>query len=435
MADSRKPEFISLMRTIRDVYYREMGNTVDWMKQNSNIFWQYVQQIKRAEISQVQNVQPIDDTTHGDAFVTVDTTSDPTRMKFSFGIPEGLKGQKGDTGAGVAIKGSDTYANIILKTDAVLGDCWISTDAPALTPPTGNPAIGDGLVPLNDNPADETEWLNVGQMQGPKGDSGTDGRDGTDGTDGRNGEQWWIVPTPPSGPGDIPGAEIGDLALVTNVNSDINGKYYELFGSGWNEQGQLKGIKGDEGTPGSVWYTGAGIPSDTLGNNSDMYLDTASDNYYQKSGGTWGSPLGNIGPEAVPVGTINMYSGDIAALPSNWRLCDGTNGTPDLRGKFIMGGDGTDNGTTGGSRDAIVVEHNHAFTGNPLPEHSHTVQVLWTEGGGTANEQGGSSSKPPSTTSSVSAGTPSGSISTVGSDATDANLPPYYVLAYIMKIS
>ena len=35
----------------------------------------------------------------------------------------------------------------------------------------------------------------------------------------------------------------------------------------------------------------------------------------------------------------------------DWHICDGTNGTPDLRDKFILGGNGSNNGTTGGSAE------------------------------------------------------------------------------------
>jgi len=85
----------------------------------------------------------------------------------------------------------------------------------------------------------------------------------------------------------------------------------------------------------------------------------------------------------VPVGGIVMFSGDITTLNANWALCDGsgTPATPDLRGMFIIGGDGTTNGTTGGSRDAIVVDHTHTaaasstFTGTALAAHGHTVSA------------------------------------------------------------
>jgi len=292
MANERKPEFISLMRTIRDVYYKEMGQTVSWMKVTSNVFYAYVQQIKAAKVRNVTTVVPVDDVTLGEASVTVDTTSDPSSMQFDFAIPAGLKGEKGDQGQGVSVLGSDTQANIVLKTDAVLGDCWICTDIPTIVPPSGTPAVGDGLVPLNDNPVDETEWLNVGPMRGPAGNDGLPGQDGVDGNDGINGERWWSVPQAPSGPGDIPGALVGDFALVTNANPTLNGEYYELFGNGWNHVGNLKGNTGEAG---SMWLTGIGAPSDTVGRNEDLYVDTSNNDYYQKENDTWGMPIGNLG--------------------------------------------------------------------------------------------------------------------------------------------
>lgn len=39
----------------------------------------------------------------------------------------------------------------------------------------------------------------------------------------------------------------------------------------------------------------------------------------------------------MPIGTILVYAGDLDKLPSGWYLCDGTNGTPDLRGRFLEG--------------------------------------------------------------------------------------------------
>jgi hypothetical protein len=53
--------------------------------------------------------------------------------------------------------------------------------------------------------------------------------------------------------------------------------------------------------------------------------------------------------EGVPVGVIVMWSGLLSAIPGGWHLCDGTGGTPDLRGKFVKGSAaGVDPGVTGG---------------------------------------------------------------------------------------
>ena len=281
----RKPEFISLMRTIRDVYYAEMGKTVVWITAMSDTFYAYVNQIKNAVVRDVSSVAPIDEFTHGVASVVVDTTSDPSKMQFDFIIPAGLQGP---IGQGVTINGSDIYVNIIADATALMGECYVCLDTPVLLPPSGTPNVGDGMTPTIDNPVDENDWMNIGPMQGPAGANGTNGTDGVDGT---NGEKWHIVPDIPSGPGDVPGSLIGDFALVSNLDNTVNGNYYELFGSGWIEQGQLKGSKGERGT---IWYNGGGVPSDAQGVNQDYYLDTVTNDYYEKSSDTWGSPIGSI---------------------------------------------------------------------------------------------------------------------------------------------
>lgn len=98
------------------------------------------------------------------------------------------------------------------------------------------------------------------------------------------------------------------------------------------------------------------------------------------------------------------------------------------------GGGGTYTaGATGGSKDAITVSHTHTatFTGDALPTHSHTINYgTGLFGGG--GSQGVELMPRPSqvSTNSVSAGTPSGSVSvsTTGSSGTDANMPPYVVV-------
>lgn len=58
---------------------------------------------------------------------------------------------------------------------------------------------------------------------------------------------------------------------------------------------------------------------------------------------------------AMPVGVIAMWHGLLTNIPSGWELCDGTNGTPDLRSKFLKGSAASVNpGNTGGS-----TTHNH----------------------------------------------------------------------------
>ena len=127
-----------------------------------------------------------------------------------------------------------------------------------------------------------------------------------------------------------------------------------------------------------------------------------------------GSNLSDV--PGVPSGAIILWSGASNAIPSGYALCDGNNSTPDLRNRFIVGaGSGYTVDQTGGSADATLVEHTH--------------NLLYNHG-----SFGGSSGAvtPRSGNTPVTPGI-SGRVSTEGSSATNANLPPYYALAYIMK--
>lgn len=155
-------------------------------------------------------------------------------------------------------------------------------------------------------------------------------------------------------------------------------------------------------------------------------------------------------PYLVPSGVIVMWSGSIASIPSGWFLCDGENSTPDLRDRFVIGArqDESDvaktNVTgsltqTGGSKDAIAVEHTHEFSGTTAGggSHTHTFRTGTNGAGGTAGTvpTGFNTSYSTVTVSSVGNHTHafSGTTASTGSSGTNANLPPYFALAYIMK--
>ena len=163
-----------------------------------------------------------------------------------------------------------------------------------------------------------------------------------------------------------------------------------------------------------------------------------------------------------PAGGIIMWSGSTA--PAGWALCDGTQGTPDLRNKFIVGYSTTyPMSSTGGRRDAIIPSHTHnatsTFAGTALDSHTHTISdpghthsinggssSTYQSGGGYGASTGHNTTAAAVTLSATtgigingaSAGTPTGTVSTTidstGTTVTDSNLPPYYALAFIMKL-
>lgn len=169
-----------------------------------------------------------------------------------------------------------------------------------------------------------------------------------------------------------------------------------------------------------------------------------------------------------PTGGIIMWSGAINAIPSGWALCNGSNGTPDLRDRFVVGaGSSYAVGATGGNASTTLVEAN-------LPAHTHSITTTATLGSAGAHNHslsdpghthysygtgafnggggGGALGRPgtgnggdvvqPSGTGISIAGvgdhthtiTVSATAASVGSGTSFENRPPYYALAYIMKV-
>lgn len=173
----------------------------------------------------------------------------------------------------------------------------------------------------------------------------------------------------------------------------------------------------------------------------------------------------------IPYGGIIMWSGLVSAIPEYWYLCDGGNGTPDLRDRFIVGaGNNYPRGATGGAAGVAP-----GFTTDSGGSHSHTgtaeSHVLTEEempahfhGGGPTDTNTGVSAwaaqglMPASSSRSMrdhpDAGHAQAKTTTVGGSVghthtlgvdnggahthtgtitTFDNRPPYYALAYIMK--
>lgn len=151
--------------------------------------------------------------------------------------------------------------------------------------------------------------------------------------------------------------------------------------------------------------------------------------------------LGTASTGTVPIGGIILWSGTIATIPDGYKLCNGNNGTPNLRNQFILGAY-SDNASvaypnvppnnTGGSANAVVVAHSHNFTIGGTERTTISVTTGVTESDETVDERGG---EPVQVLEEVKASNSSVSIVAKGSSATNANIPPYYSLAYIMRIS
>lgn len=174
---------------------------------------------------------------------------------------------------------------------------------------------------------------------------------------------------------------------------------------------------------GAFTCTGAAVFSSTvaLGASATATTQSAGDN------STKVATTAYVAAAGIPSGCIVIWSGSSASIPSGWYLCNGANGTPDLRNRFVVGATSTYAvGATGGSADAIVVSHTHSVSD---PGHSHTVGIQTK----TLDQNAGSASLAGAGTTATSSSTTGISISTTGSSGTNANLPPYYALCYIQK--
>ena len=129
---------------------------------------------------------------------------------------------------------------------------------------------------------------------------------------------------------------------------------------------------------------------------------------------------------SVPPGGIIIWSGASNAIPEGWALCDGKNGTPNLMGKFILGY-GYDRdfntklhdvGETGGSEEVTLTE-------TQMPKHMHSIGARASS---TAGHMG------IGFMSGMDTPTTGGYTENTGASQPHPNMPPYYVLCYIMKL-
>ncbi len=179
---------------------------------------------------------------------------------------------------------------------------------------------------------------------------------------------------------------------------------------------------------GSITNTGSGGIVNTGGNitNRGKLINTGSAKITESL-----EVLGDIsGNLASLKGMIVMWSGTIGSIPEGWKLCDGQNGTPDLRSRFIVGaatpGAVLSNGLTIKSVNGVGGEERVTLNITQIPPHTHSGYA--TNNNTCDCGGGGCICSIYQTTTGSSGGT------ATGNTAPHDNMPPYYALAYIMKV-
>lgn len=114
---------------------------------------------------------------------------------------------------------------------------------------------------------------------------------------------------------------------------------------------------------------------------------------------------------SLPVGGIGLWYGSVGTIPNNHQLCDGTNGTPDLRDKIPVGAGNTYNPNDNGGN----VQHSHVINAN---SHYHNISL--------GNDV---------TTSGVTHDAFTSDWTVTGTAVNENNLPPYKSLCYIQRIA
>ena len=143
---------------------------------------------------------------------------------------------------------------------------------------------------------------------------------------------------------------------------------------------------------------------------------------------SWNPGVGTLNYDGVPSGAIIMWSGTVANIPGGYYFCDGTNGTPDLRDKMVIGAKQDSGGVAKtnvtGSLTKEGGEATVTLSTNEMPNHTHGITL-------SQNSNGGTSGYAVNSQALVSAATETSSAT--GGGAAHNNMPPYYALCFIQK--
>lgn len=121
----------------------------------------------------------------------------------------------------------------------------------------------------------------------------------------------------------------------------------------------------------------------------------------------------------VPVGTIVMWKGTVATIPTGWTLCNGSNGTPDLRNRFIVGA----NADSGGEAKTNILGY-YTKTGGNVNSIGYIDSPYLSAGDAIADSY---------PTTGWTADLSGNIVYNQGAEDSTNILPMYYALAFIMK--
>ena len=211
---------------------------------------------------------------------------------------------------------------------------------------------------------------------------------------------------------------------------------------------------------------------ETICSSAIAYTDsiTHSSSYYSKSecnaryftsatdgsgSGLVAATLGGMSAQAIidsgtPSGCIGMWSSTKGSIPAGWLLCDGTNSTPNLQDRFIVGAGGNyTNGNVGGV-DTVTVTGTitiagHALTAAETPLHTHgsitdyygssnATCIAYTYITPVQHAHVSGSNSHASHTGYSGSGDSHGHTASFAGTANQDKRPPFYALCYIRKI-
>ena len=387
------------------------------------------------------------------------------------GIGTTLATDKLFVGGNVNITGVVTAASFYgdgSNLTGVGGTVAISTTAPSA------PDVGDlwwdsdtGKLAIYYQDINSSQWVTASGNSGPTGPAGAQGASGAQGATGSTGAQGATGSgaqgatgstgaqgstgsTGAQGAQGVAGTAAAQGAQGAQGHQGNNGSTGAQGATGSGAQGAA-GAQGNNGAQGATGSTGAQGAQGHQGNTGSTGAQGGTGGTgaqgsqgHQGNTGSTGAQ-GGLSTYAVPQGFIGLWSGAANAIPSGWVLCNGSNGTPDLRDRFVVGaGSGYSVGATGGSANATLVSHSHGSGTLSAADHTHNFKAsnragdedAWSNTNkafigdldNAAFTQSGTNKIYGSGSLSVS-----GSTASQGSSATNANLPPYYALCYIMK--